>query len=150
MPEAGTVLGFDFGMKRIGVAVGNSVTGTATPLTVLAAQDGTPDWGQVQALIGEWLPDALVVGIPFNMDGTDSEATLRARRFANRLAGRFARDVSLVDERLTSFEARGELMRAGNRRGKPAVDALAACLIVEDFFNRMSTGTATGADDDHA
>lgn len=135
MPEL-TVLGFDFGLKRIGVAVGNTLTGTATPLAVLPAQDGAPDWAQVEALRQEWQPARLLVGLPLNMDDSESELSARARRFANRLNGRLGLPVDLVDERLTSFAARGELLAAGTRRGKPAVDALAAALIVEGWLAR--------------
>lgn len=140
MPEAPlTVLGFDFGMKRIGVAVGNTLTGTATPLLVLPAQDGAPDWLRIVALRDEWKPGRLLVGLPLNMDDSESELSARARRFANRLNGRLGLPVELVDERLSSFAARGELLAAGNRRGKPALDALAATVIVEAWLERQAT-----------
>lgn len=131
-----TVLGFDFGLKRIGVAVGNALIGSATPLTVLSAQDGAPDWSRIHALREEWQPHRLLVGLPLNMDGSESELSLCARRFANRLNGRLGLPVELVDERLTSFAARGELLAAGSRRGKPPVDALAAALIIESWLNQ--------------
>lgn len=131
-----TVLGFDFGLKRIGVAVGNALLGSATPLAVLPAQDGAPDWPRIHALREEWQPDRLLVGLPLNMDGSESDLSARARRFANRLNGRLGLPVELVDERLTSFAARGELLAAGTRRGKPGVDALAASLIVESWLSQ--------------
>lgn len=143
MPEpAITVLGFDFGTKRIGVAVGNTLTGSARPLTVLKASDGAPDWEQVAKLVAEWQPSQLVVGLPLNMDGTESELSTRAQRFANRLGGRLRLPVAVIDERLSSFEARGELLRAGpGQRGKPEVDALAATIIVETWLTERSTGS---------
>lgn len=149
MPDhADTILGFDFGTRRIGVAIGNTLTGTARPLAVLPASDGTPDWEQLAALVAEWQPSRLVVGLPLNMDGTESELSGRARRFANRLHGRLGLPVETVDERLSSFEARGELLRdaresrnAGRSagKGKPAVDALAASIILETWLGERST-----------
>lgn len=139
MPEAPlTVLGFDFGLRRIGVAVGNALLGSATPLAVLPAQEGAPDWAAVTALRDEWRPGRLLVGLPLNMDGSESELSTRARRFANRLNGRLGLPVELVDERLTSFAARGELLAAGRQRGKPPVDALAAALIVETWLHQRA------------
>lgn len=139
MPEAAarndiTVLGFDFGTKRIGVAIGNTLTGTARPLAVLPARDGVPDWEQLAKLVAEWKPARLLVGLPLNMDGTESELSTRARSFSRKLGGRLVLPVDVVDERLSSFEARGELMRSEQKRGKPAVDALAASLIVEQWL----------------
>lgn len=103
---SGYVIAFDFGMRHIGVAVGQSVTATATPLTTLRARDGVPDWTALTALIREWRPRRLLVGLPLNMDGSESAMSARARRFGNRLAGRTGVTVTLVDERLTSVEAR--------------------------------------------
>ena len=84
-----TLLGFDFGMKRIGVAVGQTVTQTARPLTTLKAVNGTPDWRAVEKLIGIWQPDAIVVGIPLNMDGTEQPISHSARQFSAELHQRF-------------------------------------------------------------
>ncbi len=144
MPEQprrqGTILAFDFGTKRIGVAIGNTLTGTARPLTVLKANDGAPDWQQLTTLVTQWQPVQLVVGLPLNMDGTESELSTRARRFANRLGGRLSLPVATVDERLSSFEARGEIMRSEQRPGaRPEVDALAASLILETWLSSHST-----------
>lgn len=130
----GTVLGFDFGTRRIGVAVGNAITGTASPVGVLPTRDGAPDWDAIRALVDEWHPGLLVVGLPLNMDGTESDLSTRARSFGRKLGGRTGLPVAHVDERLTSFEARGQLMRSDNKRGRPALDALAAVLIVEDWL----------------
>ena len=125
------VLAFDFGTKRIGVAVGQSLTGTAQALSVLPANDGIPDWIQLEKLVSDWKPDAFVVGLPWNMDDSESELLIRARKFGNRLEGRLHKPCYRIDERLTSFVARGELLR-GESSG--AVDSLAARLILEAWF----------------
>ncbi|MBU2098333.1 MAG: Holliday junction resolvase RuvX [Gammaproteobacteria bacterium] len=125
------VLAFDFGTKRIGVAYGQSLTGTAQPLPVLPSKDGIPDWAQLEKLVADWKPDAFVVGLPWNMDDTESELLIRARKFGNRLEGRLHKPCYGIDERLTSFVARGELLR-GESTG--AVDSLAARLILEAWF----------------
>jgi putative Holliday junction resolvase len=129
----GTLLGFDFGTRRIGVAVGESVTGTANALTTLQSQGERPDWPRIEALIREWQPLEAVVGLPFNMDDTEGSIAPRARRFARQLQGRFGLEVHLVDERLTTREARGIL----NRDATPteAVDAVAAKLILETWLS---------------
>lgn len=146
MPEATlrhrVVLGFDFGARRIGVAVGQGLTGRATPLQVLPARDGIADWAQLDRLIGEWQPGLLLVGEPLNMDGSASEMTLRARKFANRLRERYRLPVQQVDERLSSFEARGrQLERRRQQRpprsNEPGIDAQAACLIVETYLHEL-------------
>lgn len=101
-----TCLAFDFGTKSIGVAIGQQLTGTARPLIALKAQDGIPDWNRLEALLKEWQPDRVVVGLPLNMDGSEQPLTVRARKFANRLHGRFGVQVDLHDERLSTVEAR--------------------------------------------
>jgi len=128
MPDELRVLGFDFGMKRIGVAVGQSVTKTANPVTILKAIDGVPDWNQLQTLINQWQPHAFVVGIPLNMDGSEQDTTKAAKRFANKLQGRFNLPVHHVDERLTSVEAK----RLAKK--EEPLDAIAAKLIVETWL----------------
>lgn len=120
-------LAFDFGTRRVGVAVGTTVLGHARPLATLA-QEGPARFDAIAALIGQWQPDALVVGVPFHPDGTAHENTARARRFARQLHGRFKLPVHEVDERYTSVEA-----EAGGARGA-AVDAAAAALILEQFL----------------
>lgn len=125
------VLAFDFGTKRIGVACGQSLTGTAQPLPVVPAKDGIPDWSQLEKLVAEWKPDAFVVGLPWNMDDSESELLIRARKFGNRLEGRLHKPCYGIDERLTSFVARGELLRG---ESTAAVDSLAARLILEAWF----------------
>lgn len=131
-----TLLAFDFGTKSIGVAVGQQLTGTARPLAALKAQDGIPDWNKIEALLKEWLPDRVVVGLPLNMDGTEQPLTARARKFANRLHGRFGVQVDLQDERLSTVEARADLFERGGFRAlnKGSVDSLSAVIILESWF----------------
>ena len=131
-----TLLAFDFGTKSIGVAIGQQLTGTARPLAALKAQDGIPDWNKIEALLKEWLPDRVVVGLPLNMDGTEQPLTARARKFANRLHGRFGIQVDLHDERLSTVEARADLFSRGGFRAlnKGSVDSLSAVVILESWF----------------
>lgn len=137
-----TLLGFDFGTRRIGVAIGQVLTRTARPLAVLHSRDGGPDWNAIGALIGQWRPDALVVGMPLHMDGTEHELTAAARRFGNRLAGRYNLPVHRVDERLTSVEAERLLAESATdtgRRRRPgnadAIDSLAAAIILQAWLD---------------
>ena len=131
-----TLLSFDFGTKSIGVAIGQQLTGTARPLTAIKAQDGTPDWNLIEALLKEWQPDRVIVGLPLNMDGTEQPLTARARKFANRIHGRFGVQVDLHDERLSTVEARAELFERGGFRAlsKGSVDSLSAVIILESWF----------------
>lgn len=135
--EQQLLLGFDFGTRQIGVAVGQTLTRQARPLCNLKARDGIPQWEQIEALLDEWQPQALVVGLPLNMDGSPSDMSLRAKKFANRLHGRYGLPVHTHDERLTTFEAKGERMRQGdfsrNFRDDP-VDALAASLLLQGWL----------------
>ena len=131
------LLGFDYGTKQIGVAVGQAVTGQARELCTLRAQNGVPDWAQVERLIAEWKPDAIVVGLPLNMDGTPSDMSARAEKFARRLNGRFNLPVHTHDERLTTFEAKGERMARGGQRGTyrdNPHDSIAAALMVQGWM----------------
>ncbi|MEM6162326.1 Holliday junction resolvase RuvX [Erwinia sp. P6884] len=131
-----TLLAFDFGTKSIGVAIGQQLTGTARPLNAIKAQDGIPDWNKIEALLKEWQPDRVVVGLPLNMDGTEQPLTARARKFANRLHGRFGVQVDLHDERLSTVEARADLFARGGFRAltKGSVDSLSAVIILESWF----------------
>lgn len=135
MPEINTVLGFDFGMKRIGVAVGQRITHTATALKVLAAEQGEPKWDEVAALIKEWRPQALVVGIPLNMDGTLQDMSLHAKHFAKMLEQKFSIPVFEAEERLSTKEARARIFSEQGYKGLlKAVDSVAAKIIVEDWL----------------
>jgi len=132
-----TLLAFDYGTKNIGVATGQTITNSANSLPPLKAKDGTPDWSHIEKLITEWRPDLVLVGLPLNMDDSESELSARARKFANRLHGRFGVKIEMVDERLTSFEAKGEVMsRGGSRDYKHnPVDSIAARLILEGWLS---------------
>jgi len=132
-----TLLGFDFGTRRIGIAVGQELTGTARPLATLTSRDGGPDWAAIGRLIEEWQPAALVVGIPCHMDGSEMELTRLAARFGNRLRGRYNLPVFTVDERLTSAEAEALLREEGSRFGKEAVDQVAAQLILQSWLDEQ-------------
>ena len=132
-----TLLGFDFGTRNIGVAVGQVITRTATALPQLKARDGIPDWGVIAALIEEWQPDAVVVGIPLNMDGTESQMSMRARKFGKRLHGRYNLPFFEADERLSSFEAKDWANKLGHsgHYGSSPVDGMAAQIILEGWMN---------------
>lgn len=136
MPE-GVYLGFDFGYKRIGLAVGQLLTCSASPLATINAQTGVPDWNVVAKVIAQWTPQALIVGIPTCIDGRELYTTSAARRFAKELRQRFALPVHLVDERLSTVEARGQLFaQGGYRKIKQAeVDSVAACVILEQWLH---------------
>jgi putative Holliday junction resolvase len=139
---SGTLLAFDFGTKRIGVAVGNSISGTAQPLTTLHGEQNEQRFAAMEALIREWQPVALVVGLPCNDDGTPHELTRLCRRFANRLKGRFNLPTILVDERYTSAAASSHLNEAGIRgiKQKPLLDQVAAQQILQAYFNEPEMG----------
>ena len=130
--EPKTLIAFDFGEKRIGAAVGQTVTRTATPLETVPVRREKPDWNAIDRLIDAWKPDALVVGLPLNMDGTEQRVTARARRFASRLHGRSGLPVHLADERLSTREAWTRLVESGSRRDGP--DPVAAQVILEGWF----------------
>jgi len=133
-------MAFDFGTQRIGIAIGQRITGQATPIAPIKARDGIPDWDQLQAIIDEWQPQAFVTGLPLNMDGTPSDLSRRANKFANRLEGRFHKPSFTHDERLTSYEAKGQVIAAGGNRnfGENSVDGIAAQLILESFLNQYN------------
>lgn len=132
------LLGFDFGTRRIGVAIGQTITQTANPLTVLSAQDGIPRWDELTKILKTWQPDGLVVGIPLNMDGTEQSITLRARNFAQELAERFKLPVYEIDERLTSVAARERVFTDGGYKALKGakIDAIAAQLILQNWLSQ--------------
>jgi len=125
-----SLLAFDFGTRRLGVASGNTLTRTATPLATVEASSTDERWRQVAAILAQWQPDALVVGIPRHPDGAPHENTRRAQRFARQLAGRFRLTVHEVDERYTSVEAQS--------LGARDVDAASAALILEQYLRQDS------------
>lgn len=132
----GVVMGFDFGTKRIGIAVGQAITSTASPLDPVSATDGKPHWDVLDRVIAEWQPESIVVGLPLNMDGSLCEMSYRARKFANRLEQRYQVTTYLMDERLTSHEAKGIHLSQGGEADFKAnsMDGLAAQLILESWF----------------
>ena len=132
MPDTETtVLGFDYGKRWTGVAVGQTLTRQATPLRALKSDD----WDSLGRLIAEWKPSRLVVGMPLNMRGENQAMSAAAKRFGNRLHGRFGIAVEFVDERLTTREAWQLLEQEGERRSKPEIDSLSAMLITESWLN---------------
>ena len=139
MSAARTLLGFDFGMKNIGIAVGQELTATANPLTAIKARDGIPDWSHIEKLLKEWQPDLLIVGLPLNMDGSEQEMTAAAKRFGNRLNGRFNIPVEWQDERLTTYEALDQMgIRSKmDSRQRSDVDQLSAQLILQSWLNQQ-------------
>ena len=135
-------LGFDYGKKHIGVAVGSSHSRTAQPIGVLQCGKGSPDWRRVSDLVARWQPQALIVGLPLNMDGTENAMTRAARQFGNRLQHRYNLAVHMVDERLSSRIAKDALFEAGipAKRHKRKLDTLAAQTILQSFLNDYLDG----------
>lgn len=140
-PDTGTVLAFDFGLARIGVAVGECEPGTASALTTVSARNGEPDWHAIDALIAEWRPVLLIAGLPHHRDGTESDLAPAVRAFAAALGRRAGCPVELVDEALSTRAAREEL-RAGRRSGmlrrrvrRGDADSIAARLVLESWMN---------------
>lgn len=134
-------LGFDFGLRRIGVAVGQRITATAQPVQTLPAHDGVPDWVAVRKLINTWQPAALIVGLPLQLDGSEQEISVRARAFGKALSKRCQRPVHYFDERFSSREAEArfiEQRKAGTKRRRDvaALDAVAAAIILENWLNQ--------------
>ena len=131
-----SLLGFDFGTKSIGVATGQMITATAQPIHAIKANDGIPNWDIVEKVIKEWQPDLVVVGLPLNMDGSEQPITQRAKKFANRLNGRFGVKTALQDERLTTASAKEFIFERGGFKAldKGKVDSVSAALILESWM----------------
>ncbi len=136
MPES--LLGFDFGQQRIGVAVGQQVTGTATAVCTVQSRDGKPDWDAISRLINEWQPDTLVVGLPLHADGEESKISLAARKFARQLEGRYRLPVHTMNEHLSSHAA-AELQQQNRQAGKAGIDAVAARIILQNWLETHTT-----------
>jgi len=132
--KARTLLGFDYGLKRIGVAVGQELTGTASALLTVRANDGKPDWDAISKLIGQWQPDEVVVGLPLNMDGSFHELSYRAQRFGNQLHGRYNLPAHFMDERLSSLDAERELKGKSRKVQAADIDKVAAKIILESWL----------------
>lgn len=144
--NATTVLAFDFGLRRIGVAAGNTLTATAQPLATLPALDSGPDWDAIGRCMVEWGPAVVVVGVPYNMDGSTGSLTAPAQAFAAELGSRFGVAVHEVDERLSSREAEAELRRRrqtgelARRVRRDDVDREAACVLLRQWLNGPARG----------
>ena len=136
-PPPATVLAFDFGTRRIGVAVGNALTCVAQPLTTIELNRDDERFAAIAALLEEWQPDVLVVGIPVHADGAAHAMTARAQRFARQLSGRFRLPVELADERWTTQLAQTALDEAGagGRKGRDVRDQVAAQMILQGWFD---------------
>ena len=135
-PPIRTVLAFDYGLRQIGVAVGNCLTASTQALPIIKAKDGIPHWPDLEQLLKEWQPDLVVVGDPLNMDGSDGELSERARKFGRRIHGRFGVTVDMTDERLSSFEAKDQQREQGHRgnyKSRP-IDSFAAELILQTWM----------------
>lgn len=139
----GTVLSFDFGEKRIGVAVGETMLKLAHPLTTIHAEENAIKFAEIAALIDEWRPSLLVVGLPSYMDGEAHELTHLAKKFAQRLEGRFNLPVVMMDERLSSAEAAQSLRESGvyGMQQKAMIDQVAAQTILQSYFDQLPTKT---------
>lgn len=142
-----TLLGFDYGSKRIGIAIGQEVTGTVNPLTTVHAKNHKPDWDSISKIINEWQPELLIIGLPLHMDGTEQAMTQAARRFANQLNGRYQIPVEMMDERLSSDEAESILheqpgFRSSVFQDKAQVDMISAQLILQSWI-ALQTNSAT-------
>jgi len=131
-----TILGFDYGKRWIGVAIGETITKQARPLTTLQIKHKKLPWQEIDALVQQWQPDAIVVGLPINMDGTEQPLTKVAERFCQQLQSKYMQPVFRVDERLTTVEAREQIFAEKGYRGlqKPDIDSYAAKLIVEAWL----------------
>ncbi len=141
----GTVLAFDFGEKRIGVATGESMLASAHPLTVIHAESNDDRFAAIGKLVLEWQPERLVVGLPTHADGTPHEMTRLARKFGERLHKKFALPVSFADERMTSLDAEARLRETGrnSKSAKPLLDAVAAQLILQTWFENPNVQPET-------
>lgn len=139
MPNRGFVaLGFDFGMKRIGVAVGQIVTCSANAMAILKAKDGIPDWEKIKTLIETWQANVVVVGIPYNMNGSEQPMTFAARKFARKLQSRFGCPAYTVDERLTTIEIQRQWYEQKITKQPQYIDNYAAKLILEQWFQEQN------------
>ena len=133
--QKNTIIAFDYGTKKIGVALGNYSLKTANPLCILKARDGIPNWQDIEQLIEQWQPVDLLVGLPLNMDDSENEICVRARKFAKRLHGRYGLKVHLFDERLSSREAISQLEAQGKYSPQKPIDDIAAQLLLESWLN---------------
>ena len=134
-----TVLAIDYGLRNMGVAVGNTLSRTAQPLAIIKARDGVPDWDALTALIEEWQPQRVVIGHPLNMDGSESDIGQRVVKLTRQIEGRYQRIVTLVDERLSSREAKAAALASGHNGDFSArpIDDEAAAIILTTWLNEQ-------------
>ncbi|MXP51304.1 Holliday junction resolvase RuvX [Pantoea sp. SoEX] len=135
------ILAFDFGNKNIGVAIGQLITGIASPMNSLKVKNGIPNWVQIEKLIKQWNPSIIIVGLPLNMDGSEQHTTSCAKNFANYLHNRFGISIYMQDERLSTKEARSELFEFGGFRSlnKDSIDSKSAAIILQDWIRSYLT-----------
>lgn len=133
MPDktVNVVIGFDFGLKRIGVAVGQTITQTASPVDIVNSRDGRPDWDRITQLFETWQPDAIVVGLPMRLDGSEQALTQPARKFGQRLSGRYQRPVHYIEEQLSSIEAENRDIK------RQHIDDHAAQIILQNWLQAL-------------
>jgi putative Holliday junction resolvase len=134
-----TVLGLDYGKKRIGIATGQTITHTASPVVTLTQVNGNPDWDGIRQQIKQWSPDALILGIPYHIDGTESDMTKTVLGFSRELEQRFSLPVYKIDETLSSYAAE-EVLKKNTKIGKHnkhEVDKMAAAIIVQTWLNQQ-------------
>ena len=135
----GTLLGFDYGKKRIGIATGQTITHSATPCTTLKQVDGNPDWQAIEAEIQQWKPQALIVGMPYHIDGSENKMTATVRQFCYELEKRFKLPVIEVNEALSSQQAEEILKKSIkiNKQNKHEIDRMAAAIIVQRWLDQQ-------------
>lgn len=124
----GVIIGFDFGLRRIGVAIGQTITQTATPQAIVNSKDGKPDWEHISKLFEQWQPVAIVVGLPMRLDGSEQALTQPARKFGQRLSGRYNRPIFYIEEQLSSIEAENRGLKQKH------IDDHAAQILLENWL----------------
>jgi len=135
-----TLLGFDYGTKHIGIAVGQTITHTATALETLTLRNNQPDWEAISRLVTEWQPQAFVIGLPRRQDGSESAVSRAARRFGQQLHGRYHLPVHTMDEHLSSHAAAQLIDKPAQRRARGAIDKFAAQVILQTWLNHPTSG----------
>ena len=134
-----SVLGIDYGLKRIGIATGQTITGSSTPITTLNQINGNPDWDAINQLIGQWKPQALIVGMPYHLDGTENDMTKIVEAFCQELEQRFALPIYKISEVLSSYEAEQSLKQQKKigKHNKHEIDKMAAAIIVQNWLDQQ-------------
>ena len=130
-----TVLAFDFGLKQIGVAFGQRITNQSTGIKIIKAKNGVPNWNEIKTIVEEWNPNTLVVGLPINMDDSESDMSKLTRTFAKALKDRIHKSVKLMDERLSSREAKNEVKEVFKNFDATKADHIAASFILQSYLN---------------